>query len=145
MRTRPDDAAPAIRVTAVLVGWLVDTLSTTIAGIPLLAAFGVDATDQTALDRLNDAPDFLLASLALGLVCTALGGFVTAHLARGAEMRNALVMGVASAASALLLALTGVGGPPVWYLGVGTALTVPAAALGAVIRERTRAETGNIA
>ena len=144
MRARPDQVEPAVRVTAILVGWLVDTLSTSIAGIPLLAAFGVDALDQTAVDRLNDAPDFLVASLALGLVCTALGGFVTAHLARGAEMPNAVVMGVASAASALLLALTGVGGPPVWYLGLGTALTVPAAAVGALVRERTRTEAGKL-
>ena len=59
-------------------------------------------------------------------------------------MRNAVVMGVASAASALLLALTGVGGPPVWYLGLGTALTVPAAAVGALVRERTRTEAGKL-
>jgi hypothetical protein len=130
----------------VLVGWLVDTVTTSLVGIPLLAAFGVDPMDleATGLDRLNDAPDFLFASLALGLVCTALGGFVTAHLARGGEMRNAIAMGVASAGSALLLALTGTGGPPVWYLALGTALTVPAAAIGAVLRERTRSEAGKI-
>lgn len=125
-------------------GWLVDTLTTTVLGIPLLAAFGVDPLDQVALDRLNDAPDFLFLSLAVGLACTALGGFVTAHLARGSELRNATVMGVASAGSALVLALTGQGGPPVWYLALGTALTVPAAALGALLRQRTRGGTGSI-
>ena len=142
MAARPEPQP--LRATAILVGWLVDTLSTAIVGIPLLAAFGVDPTDQAGLDRLNDAPDFLFMSLGIGLVCTALGGFVTAHLARGGEVRHAIVMGVASAASALLLALTGTGGPPVWYLGIGTALTVPAAALGGLVRERTRARAGNM-
>jgi hypothetical protein len=135
-----------IRITAVVVGWLVDTVTTTVAGIPLLAAFGVDplAQEQPPLDRLNEAPDFLFASLAVGLLCTLIGGFVTAHLARGAELRNAVVMGVASAGSGLALALTGTGGPPVWYLALGTALTVPAAVLGGLARERMRAGTGNI-
>ena len=134
----------AIRVTAVIVGWLVDTLSTAVASIPLLAAYGVDPNDQAGLDRLNDVPDFLLASLVVGLACTLAGGFVAGHLARGAEVRHAVAMGVASAGSALLLALTGEGGPPVWYLAIGTALTVPAAALGGVARERTRVEAGKI-
>jgi hypothetical protein len=128
----------------VLVGWLVDTVSTTVVGIPLLAAFGVDAMDPAALDRLNASGEFLLASLAIGLACTAVGGFVTAQLAREAELQNAVVMGIASAGSALLLALTGEGGPPVWYLALGTALTVPAAALGALVRERMRSRAGNI-
>jgi hypothetical protein len=138
---RADDA---IRVTAVLVGWVVDTVTTSVVGLPLIASFGVDPTDQAGLDRLNGAPEFLLVSLALGLACTAVGGFVTAHLARGAELRNAVVMGIASAGSALLLALTSPGGPPLWYMAAGTALTVPAAALGGLARERTRISTGNI-
>jgi hypothetical protein len=88
---------------------------------------------------VNAVPDFVVASLALGLVLTVVGGFVAAHLAPGAERQNALAEGVVSAASSLLLALTGEAGPSVWFLAAGTALTVPAAVLGGIARERTRA------
>ena len=135
------DAVPdlgGLRPFAILVGWTADFFGTSFTGPLLFIGFGADPSDPSAFDRLNAAPDFLLASLVFGLAWTVVGGFVAAHLAPGAERPNALAEGVASAASGLVLALTSDVGPSVWYLALATALTIPAAMLGGYARERTR-------
>ena len=139
-----------VSVVAVVAGVLVDIILTTLVQAGLVMAFGADAADAAAVERLSQSASFLGWALAIGAVCTGVGGFVTAWLANaarlapGAGVRNALVMGIASAGSGLLLALATEGGPPVGYLALGTILTVPAAALGGFLYSRLSRETGSI-
>jgi hypothetical protein len=66
--------------------------------------------------------------------CVAFGGYVTAWLARGSEVRHAVVMG------AIQTALTGLAmiefrhKAPVWFWIAGIAVTVPAAWCGGIFR-----------
>lgn len=132
------EAPPGLRPPAIIVGFLTDWLTTNLLSIPLLIGLGLDPNSQASLDRIYTDPANLAYTTALGLLCTMLGGYVGARLAAGAEMQNAVAVGVASAGAALLLALLGESGPSVWYLALATVLTVGAAALGGLIRLRTR-------
>ena len=67
-------------------------------------------------------------------LCVAFGGYVTAWLARGSEVRHAMVM------SAIQMALTALAmiefrhKAPVWFWIAGIAVTVPAAWCGGMFR-----------
>ncbi len=132
-------ASPAakIRPAAIVFGWLADVTGTAVSTVPLLLLFGVDPSDAEAVERLAASTTFLAAALPAGLFFTAAGGYVGAHLARGEELNNAFLVGIASAVTSLLSAL---GQPafPLWYVVASVALTVPAAVLGGSVRARTR-------
>ncbi len=127
-----------IRPLAIVTGLIIDIGGSTLAAVPLALAFGADPTDPSAYERLVAASStFVLVALPLGLCFTAAGGFVAAHLARGQELNNAFVVGIASAITGLLFA-TG-SSLPLAYLAASIALTVPAALAGGYVRARTRA------
>lgn len=126
-----------LNVSAIIIGLVVDLGSSTIGGLVLFALLGVDPGDPAAVAQLVEWPPYLLASLPLGLVFTSLGGFTTAHIARGEELNNAFVMGVASAIAALVFSLA-TPGLPLWYLLMAALLTVPAAVAGGYVRLKTR-------
>ncbi len=130
-------SAAKIKPAAIIFGWLADVTGTAIAAVPLLLLFGVDPTDAEAVDRLTASTPFLAATLPVGLLFTVVGGYVGAHLARGEELNNAFLVGIASAITSLLFAL-GASTDSLWYVGVSVALTVPAALLGGYVRAKTR-------
>ena len=109
---------------AVFFGVLLDHVGTFSLGasFPVFASFLPPALD-------SDASLFLLA--VAGLLCTALGGYVAARMAKRSGTLNGLAVGIV-AVSVGILSQRGVGFAelPDWYPALVFALVVPAGALG---------------
>jgi hypothetical protein len=67
-------------------------------------------------------------------LCVAFGGYVTAWLARGSEIRHAVVMGAIQMALTALAMIKFRDKAPVWFWIAGIAVTVPAAWCGGIFR-----------
>ena len=67
-------------------------------------------------------------------LCVACGGYVTAWLARGSEVRHAVVMGAIQMALTALAMIEFRHKAPVWFWIAGIAVTVPAAWCGGIFR-----------
>ena len=140
----PPIEAPGIfeglRPRAILIGVVVDHLATLVAGFVLVSIFAAQQgwerggeIPEDALESLAASPEFLLASLAVGLACTSLGGFVGARRAGSAFARHGGWIGVASALLGLLLQVwsgPSAQPPPLWLEIVGYLLVIPAGVLG---------------
>jgi hypothetical protein len=73
-------------------------------------------------------------TLVYTMLCVAAGGYVTAWIARRAEVRHAAVMGVIEAAMTVAAMMALPGHAPVWSWIAGIVLVVPAAWLGGLVR-----------
>ncbi|MBX3469931.1 MAG: hypothetical protein KF878_23900 [Planctomycetes bacterium] len=135
-----------MRVLPLLVGFAVDLAGTvlTLLALALLHIASAEGS-PTALERSFASPAWLGANVLVGLAFTILGGAVAAALARGAELRHALVLGAITTAIGALAVVgalwTAQELPATWALLVSLALTVPASCLGgqlvAAHRQRT--------
>ena len=67
-------------------------------------------------------------------LCVAFGGYVTAWLARGSEVRHAVVMGAIQTALTAWAMIEFRHKAPVWFWIAGIAVTVPAALCGGIFR-----------
>lgn len=79
-----------------------------------------------------------VANLILETVCTIAGGFVAAHLAREAPLKNAAVMGLLALATTLFHDRYSIRIMPVWYSLLSLLLLIPLALLGGYWRAATR-------
>lgn len=153
----PPIEAPGIfeglRPRAILIGVVVDHLATLVASFVLVSAFAAQQgwepsgeIPEDAVESLAASPEFLLASLVVGLACTSLGGFVGARRAGGSFARHGGWIGVLSALLGLLLQISsepGASPPPLWLEFIGYLLVVPAGVLGGFLAGiRARRETG---
>jgi hypothetical protein len=84
---------------------------------------------RAAVDALNQNSRYMLAALALGSASTAVGGYLTAFLARTLPYFNALAFAVLGIAIGIPMT-TGV---PMGWRFIGLLATIPAALLGARI------------
>jgi hypothetical protein len=75
-----------------------------------------------------------LIMFAYTTLCVAFGGYVTAWLARGSEVRHAVVMGAIQMALTVLAMIEFRHKAPIWFWIAGIAVTVPAAWCGAMFR-----------
>ncbi len=66
--------------------------------------------------------------------CVACGGYVTAWIARGHEVRDAVIMGAIQAALTSMAMIEFRDKAPLWFWIVGMAVTVPAAWCGGILR-----------
>jgi hypothetical protein len=136
----PAIGAPGIftglRPGAILLGVVVDHLATLLASAALVAALAArepgGELSEEALEALAATPEFLVASLVLGLACTALGAFVGARRAGCAFVRHGGWIAIGSALVALAGIAAGPPGPPppLWLELAGFLLAVPAGILG---------------
>lgn len=132
-----------LRPRAILLGVIVDNLATLLSSLVLVSVFAAEqglATageiSEEALERLVSSPDFLLASLVVGLACTSLGGFVGARRAGSSFARHGGWIGVGSALVALVLSMSAGPDPtppPVWFELSGYLLVIPAGVLGGLL------------
>ena len=138
--------AGAIKPRAVLVGGVVDLFGTIMAGFVLMNAYAITRIAGGALTledlERNGGLDFLqmylgdslvlVANLLLGLLMTAVGGYVAARLAGGVlPLFHGLLAGVASLVGGFVFFGGGGGAElPGWMLVLGYLLHLPAAVLG---------------
>ena len=135
----------AIKPRAVLIGGVADLFGTIMAGFVLMNAYAVTRIAGGALTledlERNGGQDFLrmylddssmlAANLLLGLLMTAVGGYVAARLAGGVlPLFHGLLAGVASLVGGLVFFGGGGAELPGWMLVLGYLLHLPAAVLG---------------
>ncbi|NQZ99115.1 MAG: hypothetical protein HRU01_21630 [Myxococcales bacterium] len=136
---------------AILLGVAVDWASTIASSTVILfmasivAASRYQTEKQIAdfIEKLGNAPDFVLLTSVIGLGCVTFGGYVCAVIAKRDEIRHAVWMGVVSLSVGLIVDGSGsartAGWHPDWLKFLGHALVVPAAALGGAAAAARRA------
>jgi hypothetical protein len=149
---QPTGVFDGLRPGAILIGVVVDNLATFVAGPLLLSLFASELAREAggelpedALEPLLASPEFLLASLIVGLLCTVFGAYVGARRAACFCVRHGAWIAVGSAISALVVyGLAGQQGPrpPLWFDMVGFALMIPAGALGGLLAQYHLRRTG---
>jgi uncharacterized membrane protein YjjP (DUF1212 family) len=123
---------------AIVIGALVDLISTLITGVMLQIGFGIfvggaGMSVTEIVDMLQNSTAFSVLSSVLGLSCSVLGGYVCARFANQNEYANGLAVGVLGIISGLLLN----GFETLDAVNLLLALaTVPAALLGAHLKMR---------
>jgi hypothetical protein len=137
----PTGVFDGLRPGAILIGVVVDNLATFAANIFLVSLFAAGVADEwteEVLEPLLASPEFLLASLVVGLLCTVFAAYVGARRAACFFVRHGAWIAVASAFLALFLyAVAGQQGsrPPLWFDLVGFTLMIPAGALGGLLAD----------
>ncbi len=129
-----------LKIRAVLIGSVVDTLGTFILAGLFFAALGstTGAASAEELNRIYDGSVALqIATLSLGLVMTAAGAYVAARLATGAERLHAFAVGVVSTAMGFSVVFAAPETSPFWSQAASLILTIPAAFAGGEIRRAT--------
>ena len=141
----PTGVFDGLRPGAILIGIVVDNLATFFATAMLVSFFAAGLAEEhggdlpeEALESLLASPEFLLASLAVGLLCTVFAAYVGAKRAACFFIRHGAWIAVGSALSALILfAIAGPQGPrpPLWVDLVGFTLMIPAGVLGGLLAD----------
>jgi hypothetical protein len=132
-----------LNIKAILIGWLVDTAGTIIAGVVIgiiagavLTAKGI-APNQIA-EELSNSIALQKISLFIGFSLTFAGGYVAALLAKEDEIKHALMVGVLSLTSSLIITAAVSEQDASLYLI--SFFVVPFAVLGGYLRKTTKKE-----
>ena len=112
----------ALTVTSFAIEWVTD---------PVLARVLPDAQSSGATWH-HDVRKLIM--FVYTTLCVAFGGYVTAWLARGSEVRHAVVMGAIQMVLTALAMIEFRHKAPLWFWIAGIAVTVPAAWCGAIFR-----------
>lgn len=125
-----------LSIKGILIAFVVMLVIDLLAGLALLAiAMGSEgsslqalpsAEQQAAIEAILQTSAYLVASLVVGLMTTAIGGYLAARIAKHDFHLNAAVFGVVGVVFGLLFA----GSFPVWFNVAAFVLNVPAALLG---------------
>ena len=127
-----------IRPKAILIGIVTDIGVTYLIMAVLMISLGAGARDlseeeaRQLIENALQQPSYLLLSGALGLMATALGGFVAAKVAIVAPLLNAACVGLFDLVLGILL----IGDTPLWFSVIALLLTLPAAIMGGVLWRR---------
>jgi hypothetical protein len=111
-----------LTVTSFAIEWATD---------PVLAGVFPDAQSQgtTSHSVVRNLIMFVYSTL-----CVACGGYVTAWLAPGSEVRHAVIMGALQMALTLMAMMEFRDKAPLWFWIAGIAVTAPAAWCGGIFR-----------
>jgi hypothetical protein len=142
--TRPPAIQPTgilegLKPGAIVFGVFVDITASIVGSLLLVALFGGlqppqdGASPREAMKALEASPQFLFASLSVGLLCTVWGAYVGAKRAGRLFARHGAWIGIGSALVGLVFYGAGDAQgprPPFWFDVLGFALLLPAGALG---------------
>jgi len=128
---------PRSNLLAIIVGALVDFVSTQIASVLVLLVFaivaGISGMPLTDLQtRLNDSTLFFAVGSGAGLSCSVLGGYVCARFANQNEYANGLACGFVGVISGELMYPADTS----MLMHLFGLLTIPACVLGAHLKMR---------
>lgn len=127
-----------IRPKAILIGIVTDIGATYLVISVLMISLGAGARDlseeeaRQLIESTFQQVPYLLLSGVLGLLATALGGFVAAKVAVVAPLLNAACVGLFDLVLGILL----IGDSPLWFSVIALLLTLPAAVTGGVLWRR---------
>jgi uncharacterized membrane protein (DUF485 family) len=117
-----------LTVTSFAIEWLTE---------PVLAGVFPDAQPDAATSH-NGVRRLIM--FVYSTLCVACGGYVTAWLARGSGVRDAVIMGVIQMALTALAMIEFRDKAPLWFWIVGIVVTVPAAWCGGIFRKKMNGE-----
>lgn len=121
-------------IAAVVVGYLVLTVLVVVLDVALVRLFPASfPTPQTI-----PTPPWLVLELILGLVFTAIGGYVAGMIARRAEVQHALALGILGFVLSIGTFVQYQGRQPLWFQLAGMVMVIPAAVAGGYLRARHR-------
>ena len=127
-----------MKARAILAGWATDWAGSLLFFAVLTAIVAGDgASPEQVAALMTDSPELQLATFAVGLAFTGVGGYVAAAVAGERHIEHAAAAGILSLGLGLLLTLAGGGGSPAWLQAAGYLLTVPIAAFGGYYRMAT--------
>lgn len=134
-----------IQLRPVITGVMLDTIATYVLGA-LYFTFAVAkgaATDEDAVAAYWLTSEGLMASLLLGSLGTAIGGFYAGYKAGRLEMKHGGLVGIGSIIFGLLMEL-GVADSelPEWFIGLSLTAAIPAGVLGGFLAEMFKSATG---
>jgi hypothetical protein len=141
--SEPEGILDGLNWRAIALGALVDVTISFVAVVPMglwfagADAFSDEDASARAIEAVSASPEFLLASLLVGLGATAYGGYFAARRAGVSHLRHGGWVAVVSATIGFLsLLLPGANTgpqPPAWYGVLGLVLMIPAGVLGGFI------------
>jgi hypothetical protein len=111
-----------LTATSFAIEWLTD---------PVLASVFPEAQSEGAMSH-NGVRKLIM--FVYTTLCVACGGYVTAWLARGSEVRDAVIMGAIQTALTGLAMIEFRDKAPLWVWMAGIVVTVPAAWSGGILR-----------
>jgi ABC-type glycerol-3-phosphate transport system permease component len=135
----PQSQRPRSTPLAILLGFIVDVGGTTVFSVvaatvaSILLVSGGTGPENIG-QALEQSATFQITSLAGGLACTALGGYVAARFANRSEYATAFAVGLASLVFGEAMVLVAGQIAPLWLRLAGDALVIPAALLGGHLR-----------
>ena len=128
-----------MRIGAIAAGWLTD-LGLSLLFFMILAGIvgGEGASPEDVARRMNSSVELMVATLAVGLAFTGIGGYVAAALAKRRHVQHAVAVGLLSLGLGLSgLAAGGENSQPMWLTLAGIVFTLPFAAFGGYYRRQT--------
>jgi len=137
-----------VEIRPIVAGVVVDIIATIIFDFLYLLTYlpgeffeGGGASEEVvekAVKEMMTSPDGLFSLAIIGAICTALGGYIAARMARGEKIKHGALVGFASLITGLLItAIVGEGNPvPDWYRALIYLLPVPVGALGGFFAEK---------
>ena len=116
-------------------GIMIRSVLAVLAGIAVLtvASFAIEAVANPLMMKMFPAA-LRIVTLVYTMLSVAAGGYVTAWLARRAQVRHAVIMGIIEAALTIMAMLRLPGLAPLGSWVAGIVLTTPAAWLGGMVR-----------
>jgi hypothetical protein len=132
-----------LNVRAVLVGSLVDVGGSILVGglvFTLIGAISGASTPEQFTALLDGSVPLQIASLALGLLFTGVGGYVAARMVRGTERVQAFGVGVVSTLIGFTVVFASPESSPFWLQAASLLFTIPAAFAGGEVRRATMRE-----
>lgn len=127
---------------AIIIGLLVDIGGTFLFAFTfgLLALMLLPSTGDEIkqIEDFSRTPVFRTVTPVVGLLFTGLGGYITARISKTEEMKNALFMGIASAAFGIISIFTLSGAEHSWLDMIALILTILFALLGGYVRMKTK-------
>jgi hypothetical protein len=128
-----------VKARAILAGWATDWAGTLLFIAVLTAIVAGDgASPEQVAERMTSSTELLLATFAVGLAFTGVGGYVAAAVAGERHLEHAAAAGTLSLGLGLVLMLAAGGdGGPAWLRVAGYLLTIPIAVFGGYYRMAT--------
>src|SRR5574341_1102045 len=139
-----------IQIRPVIMGVIVDTIAT-IALVSFYYSFyvapggaaGKGAAFEEEAAAFWASSEGMMASLLLGSLGTAIGGFYAAYKAGKLEMKHGALVGIGSIIMGLILQPSGQDNQlPEWFMALAFAAAIPAGALGGFFAEMFKGITG---
>ena len=127
-----------MRIGAIAAGWLTD-LGLSLLFFMILAGIvgGEGASPEDVARRMNSSVELMVATLAVGLAFTGIGGYVAAALAKRQHVQHAVAVGLLSLGLGLSSLAAGESTQPMWLTLAGIVFTLPFAAFGGYYRQQT--------